>query len=40
VKRVKDEIIRNQDRLSPEALAEFKQALAIYEQIAERVGKK
>jgi hypothetical protein len=37
VKRVKDEIIRHQDRLSPEALAEFQRALEIYEKIAERV---
>ena len=39
VKRVKDEISRHQDRLPKDALEEFKQALAIYERIAERVGR-
>ena len=38
VKRVKDEIIRHQDRLPEDALAEFRRALEIYEEIARRAG--
>jgi hypothetical protein len=37
VKRVKDEIVRHQDRLPEDALEEFRRALEIYEKIARRV---
>ena len=36
IRRVRDEIVRNADVLPDEALAEFREALAIYEEIAKR----